>query len=226
MNKKPTALVAPCFLDGEDGYGNNRIRRNQRWVNYYTAIQNKIGFDDIWLLDNSSTRENIDRFLDGVDKTPFIQRFSERLVRREGMPHDYPYYWRALWFIKNLFVSYDKIICIDSDCFVLTERMASYIKNLDSGWTSFWCKRWNFPDSSIWVLTKPEFDLFLKCTQGDWSRKVGECMERDIPFTYVNKDFCCSRFGEEIPVPLQDSTMDMYGQAHLTTELMFGKYAL
>lgn len=223
MSQLRTCLVTPCFLDGEDALGNNRLARNLRYMEYYAGLREELGFREMIFLDNASSMESITEFTARRKPNVFLRLFKESLTRGPGV-HDYPYCWRALWHIRELLDSYDKIIFIDSDCFVLTKRMAEFIKNCNSGWQTFWNEAGGHPESTIWVLSWDTFGQFDLYTRGNWQDKVGTWMEKDLPFTALDKTFRCSRFGELDPPTEQNITMDCYMQARLTTPLQFGRY--
>jgi hypothetical protein len=212
-------LATPCFLEGKDLLGNDRLARNQRYLDYYE--QCPLGVDHIVLLDNASSPERIAKLR--TFPQVGLMRFDERLKRGPG-PHDYPYCWRALWAYQDLIkAGAKKIITIDSDGFVLSERMAKYIRECNSGWVSFYCESGKHPESSIHILNEDTFSIFYSYIGEPWTTKVGTMMEHDLPFTHVETKFRCSRFGER-GAPPQDDTMDFYAQAPLSVPLQFGKF--
>lgn len=238
-NRVKTALMAPCFLDGNDPMGNDRLERYVRWLRYYLDIQHQLGFDRVVLFDNSSSLDRMHALADAVPHSYLkhpehlmlesihervtIFRMEPNLVRGDG-PHAYPYCWRALYGIKDLIrLGYRKVIAIDTDCFVLTHRAADYIRGLQSGWVSFWCESGGHPDSTIHVLSEDAFQVYQQYTSEPWEKKVGRMMEWDLPFTACTRDYRYSKFGEYRHPP-QDDTMDVYGQASLKTELTFGRF--
>ncbi len=207
-----TALMSACFLDGEDYFGNDRTLRTLRYIDYYLRLKDDLGFDDIFLFDNASSQTQIDIVKNHQPEVHF-RRYDQSLVHGGG-PFDYPYCWRALYELKNLIKQgYDKIIAIDTDGYVLKSKLAHFIRDQNEGWYSFRDEIWNFPDSAIFVLNKDAFNICLKYMEKPWEQRVGELMERSIPFTHVETQFKCGRFGESRR-PVDDS-MDYYGQASL-----------
>src|SRR5689334_14899196 len=146
-----TCLFTGCKLDGKDALGSDRYMRNVKYLKYYGSIQDRLGFADIWLSDNASEKPKLDSLQSdfGVQ----VIRHEDELHKTQQGGFDYPYCWRALYDIRTLIdAGYKKIIMIDSDCFVLSQKLAEFIKKLDSGWTTLWCKRWNFPEASFQVI--------------------------------------------------------------------------
>lgn len=221
-----TVLTAPCFLDGEDINGNNRLERNKRYLSFYWQIRKELGFDEIVLFDNASDLSNCRDLIIFAHKNGIhmeFKRSKERLERGPGK-NEYPYCWRALYNFADIIPKSSKIIWIDTDGFVLSKKMSEYIKNCESGWVSFLCETYNFPESSIFILNPDSYHVAIKYfDEMSWKSRVGRIMENDLPFTMVEKKFKCARFGEE-GKPKQDETMDYYGQSSLDIELEFGKY--
>lgn len=216
-----TALAAPCFLDGMDAQGNDRLVRNIRYVRYYTAIRGVLGFDSIHLFDNNSSSSRIWELHHATRNTDLsVHSFSSHLMRGPK-PHDYPYCWRALYALQDLIArGYEKIIFIDSDAFVLSRVFAEFLRDCKTGWQAPWCPLLNTPETSIFVLCEDTYPLFQNYTKRPWENRVGDLMEGSLPITHVRKEFNVQRFGEMNPPPPQDPTMDAYLQTPLTMPLL------
>jgi hypothetical protein len=206
------------YLDGLDPNFCSRLERNIFYVKFYRNLKEHLGFQEFVFCDNGSTEKSINEFnyaVGGTDVSIF-QR-SPHLPRGEG--YDYPYCWRGLDNIRhliegNLFTkSYDKVITIDTDGFVVSGRMANYIKGCNTGWVSFWCPRWAFPDASIHILNKDAFPHFLDFIGDDAMKYNGKCMETTLTFTHVEKYLKTDRYGET-RVP-QYPWLDFYGNSPL-----------
>lgn len=213
-------LYTPMFLDGVDDQGNSRLDRNIRYVKYYSAIQSEIGFDDIIFADNASSYDSMRAFKDAVGlKYPVqIHKFHQHLAR--GGTFNMPYVWRALHHIRDLIAEgYQKIICIDSDAFVLTKKLANHIRDTNTGWEALWCAKYGFPEAACHWISEDQFSFFLGYTSVPWERMNNLVMENSLPFTKVNKDFVSDRFGENFCE--QTEIMDFYGQSNLKTKLEF-----
>lgn len=221
-----TALVTPCYLEGDDLTKSNRLERNKRYIAWYKSIQTALGFDDIWLFDNASTFNNCLNVsatihcdtIDAPSIKPGVNllRFTEHLPRGPG-ENEYPYCWRAVWEIKQLIeAGYEKIILIDSDCFITSAKLAQFVRECNSGWITLWCEKYNFPTAEFQIINKDAFPLFLDYTTGHWKFRVGRLMEKDLPYT-VNRDFKADRYGDS-RIPWDDS-MDGYFQAPVDTTL-------
>lgn len=216
-----TALFSLCYLEGNDLQGNSRLRRNQRYVDYYSTIKEELGFETIILADNASKPYLVDTFRSlsqGMGYSVRIIRYNEHLPRRG--PLDYPYCWRGLYELKTLFdEGYEKIICIDSDGFVLSKRLANYIKSCKSGWVSFQERKYSWPEAALHILCKDALPIYEGFTSVPYSAYNGKPMETLLPFTHLERSFCIGRFGEE--KMSQYDWMDFYGQANLDTNLTY-----
>lgn len=215
-----TALVVPCYLDGTYQGKHSRLERNIRYIQYYRKLKDKLGFDRFYLIDNGSSRENLDALMKAVgDYDITFIRYDYHIPR--GSIYDYPYLWRALWDFKKIIDDgYDKILSIDSDCFVLSDKLCSFIKDTNTGWQALYSKRYDFPETACFFLCKDTFPLYFEYTKGDWKDKNLLCMETELPFTNVLKCFNAERYGEN-GTP-QTPEMDYYGQAPMDVKLVYG----
>lgn len=215
--KMTTLLYSPLYLDGVDGSGSSRIDRTKRWIDWYKALRSDNGFhfDDMLLLDNAS---NASQGLDEFHGCKLI-RFSQFLDR--GGVFDYPYCWRAIYWIRNmiLFGKYDRIMLIDTDAFIVSKRLLAYVNSIESGWVTFWCQTNGFPEAAFHVLCKDMFNFYLDFTKGDFMEHNGKCMETLLPFTDVERRFNCGRWGEL--GQYQAPGMDLYCQASVNEPLQF-----
>lgn len=234
-----TCLYSLSQLDGLDPSGSSRIARQLKFVEHHWKIRDEMGFTDIVFSDNGSSREWLNEFLSftgGCESTSLaevafsgrpikIYKFEERLEPRSTFSlddprhiHDYPYCWRGMAFIKELFAYYDKVIFIDSDCFVLSPRFAKYIRDFSSGWSTIWCPKHRFPDASFQIITKDSVN-FHSFSMVPWKNNIGRLMEWALPFNEIRMDFIADRFGEDRCPALP--TMDFYGQCPVDIEMQF-----
>lgn len=217
-------LYTSCYLEGLDDLGNDRFYRNLRYLDYYRSIKKEIGFDRIFMLDNASSFDKISHLMEVYgSKDLEIHRCSDRLVKKIQGEHDYPYCWRAIYFMRELIEQHGatKIIFIDSDAFVVSKRLAEFIRRWNKGWHTLYCQKYGFPESSFQVLNQDSFYLLKAYTKdGDFmSRNNKVVMERSLPFTHIHKEFDCDRYGED-RVPYRTG-MDLYCQAPLDMPLSF-----
>lgn len=115
----------------------------------------------------------------------------------------YPGWWRSFFHSLVLAkqVGAKKIIHIESDAYVISERMLDYINALESGWTTFWCASYQMPETAIQVICEDQFDAMENFAAKGFSEFNGHLAERILPFTCINRDFIGDRYGEfKIPI--------------------------
>jgi len=92
---------------------------------------------------------------------------------------------------------FQKIVHIESDAFVLSERMMAYINGLEEGWTAFWCPIWQIPETAIQVIGCDQFEKVEELARLDRADPffLGGA-EYILPFTNVVKFFKGDRYAE------------------------------
>lgn len=202
-----TALVTTCWLADPI----NR-QKTQKWVNYYKGdIAKDLKYDEIILLNNGFSL--IREFPKGRDF--FITDLKPHLPRASHL--EYPYLWRALDHFQKLFEEYDKIIYMDNDFYILSKAIVDRV-NAVSGpeWFSPWCKRHNFPETGLQVLTKDSVNYRIG---QPWSRHNGKCMETTLPVDF-EKNWNGDRHSE-YGIVEQDKTWDFSAQVTLDMEMKY-----
>jgi glycosyltransferase involved in cell wall biosynthesis len=203
-----TLLFAPLWL-GED-----RVERNKKWLNYYSSLNDKLEAYEILLVDNGSDEGRLKEFAQFASTLKVPVTIISCHVHISRTSHrEYEYWYRAfrVALVYAMDNKFDKILHIDSDVYVLSSRLASYINNLDSGWNTFWCRRHNFPESTFQVIVKDEFMNALKFFTIDYLKHFGkDDAENIIPFTNVNRFYVGDRYGETNTEQTND--MDFYCQ--------------
>ncbi len=193
-----TILCSSCYLDGYDIQGNDRLLRTIRYVEYYSSIKDELEIDKIKLIDNGSCEQSIDYLYKATKNFDLdFESFPHLEHHIPGTLHHYPNCWRALYQNMPLIEQgYEKILMIDTDTFICSKKLATFIRQLNSGWNVFWCKRWNFPSAELSVLCQDSFPILFKFAEKPWPERVGTLMEREIPYTRIHKDWNCDRYGE------------------------------
>lgn len=188
----------------------------ERWDNYFgrwiNALENSnLEYDQLLLIDDGSPVlpewEGVEVIQENkLPDTPssskgVIYHFDEHWGYNGHA--DYPGWYRSYMFAAEYAKKYgaEKIIHIESDAYLISDRIREYINNLDSGWTTFWCNRHSFAENNIQIIAGSSVQDFI-----DWhDRKVpydeykGTCAEFWTPYTNVVKDFKGDRWGEFAP---------------------------
>lgn len=123
--------------------------------------------------------------------------FNDRLGRDSLL--NYPGWYRSFTFsgiwAKNL--GFNKIVHIESDCFIFSNALAHYIDNLNSGWTSLYCQSQHLPETCIQVICEDQLKKFLKFGRHDYAINfANKPIELLMPFTHIEKKFVGDRYGE------------------------------
>lgn len=234
-----TCLFSACYLDGKDDRGSSRFFRTQKYLEYYWPLRDELGFQNIVLYDNASALPALIHLIESsppltVLNSPPCERlpisvFSDEYhlakysTFHDGDPrrqYDYPYCWRALWFVRELLSTYgfDKVICIDTDGFVLSPRLAHAIRdNHENAWSSLWCPKYDFPETAVQIIG-PKHEMFMDVTKTDWRNWNGLKMEDALPVTIL-EGFNSDRYGEDRKLVTPD--IDFYGQAPYDMEMKY-----
>lgn len=130
------------------------------------------------------------------DDRPSIIRFPNRLGRNSLL--SYPGWWRS--FLHSVEVARNtgarKIIHVESDAFILSNRLRNYINNLNEGWTTFWATSYNFPETAIQVICEDQFETMASFKEKPAESLEGKFAEDLLPFTCVNQEMIGDRYSE------------------------------
>lgn len=207
-----TALLVNVFLHGQDERSQlTRVQRVMKYLRYYHSVQGRLGISAFYVTDNGGTEEQIWNVLNTSPDINLIRR--PHLQRGEGHPvYDNLPNWRALYDIQiPIQDGFEKVIVTDDDAYILSSKMFDYVKNINSGWETFWCPRWNMPEASISVLCKDTFQRYLDFVNTPYeARNKSGQMEFKVPYGPINKSFNIDRWGEDRR--LQEPGMDAYCQ--------------
>lgn len=225
-----SCVFLACFLNGNDQNGESYFERYKKFLKFYRGpIKKEIGFSDFVLVDNASDvnkLKDLGGSIYGEDDQLLMQGSPDLNIlryeahyKRGPIGHDYPYGWRMVFAARRILSQYEKVIFIDSDGFVLSRKLAHWIRDIRTGWRALWCERHHFPEGNLHVLTEDAYPLFKEFTEGDFMRHNGKCMELTLPFTHIDKGFVAERFGEE--GTKQRADMDFYAQCWLKTNMEF-----
>jgi hypothetical protein len=203
-----TALILPVWLDNKDYYV-----KTVKFLEYYTqdTVLKALGItrNDIWLIDNASGSWSVNdianKFSVNVKSYP---KFLDRTAHLE-----YPYCWRCLYFARELFQEYDytKVIHLNNDTYIVSPKLAEYIKNFKSGWWCPYCPRYNFPECDLQVVTA-DCDDYWQVTSVPYLKHNGKAMEHVIK-AKAEKSWIGDRHGEylaELPEGIDFSCQVRY----------------
>lgn len=177
--------------------------RYRRWVDF--CLDGKLTHDQLLLVDDGSPQLPSWRGLKTLQELPDRQP-SEKMVLfhfgnnlGRGGVVDYAGWFRSftLAAVYARKYGFEKVVHVESDSFVFSRRMVDYINRLSTGWTTFWCPRWNFPETCIQVICQDQLESYAHLAEIPYaSQLAGKPIEMLLPFTQVRKDFVGDRYGE------------------------------
>jgi len=206
-----TLLFCTSYIEDVDIWTNRYLK----WINAH--LVGELINDQLIIIDDGSDRiptsnkyniininNDNDYFVKNKTKSELnIFKFKKKLGRLEVL--NYPGWYRSFKFAINYakMNNFEKIIHIESDAFIYSERMRNYVNNLNSGWTVFWCPRWNFPETCIQVICNDQIDTAINFFNINYSEYINKRIEELLPFTNINQSFIGDRYCEfllEIPI--------------------------
>ena len=158
---------------------------------------------NIFLIDDSSNLELIDdpKINIYVENKKIHYRESNKITifsfnDRKGQNWYHNSANNEGWWREFLYMSikiaetygFNKIVHIESDAFLISNRVINYINNLEEGWVALWANKYYFPESSIQVICNDQFDSFnnfISCGYQELSKKG--YAEKILPFTHVEQ---------------------------------------
>jgi hypothetical protein len=176
-------------------------QRYRRWLAHHGGIP--LRHDAIFLIDDASPYRPGDSVTILDDRLPdsleprgvYLYRFREHLGRHTTT--DFPGWLRSfLWAFKVAArFGFEKVVHVESDAYVLSGRLSSYLDGIGSGWTALWCPRWSFPESAVQVVCADRFDS-ISWARARKEQLRGRAPEMMLPFTHVERSFIGDRYGE------------------------------
>jgi hypothetical protein len=116
---------------------------------------------------------------------------------RSGL-RNYPGWFRSFAFGSQYATqrNFDKIVHIESDAFLITQRIQHEFNAIDSGWVTVLNLQYNYPESSIQVIAGKQVAAYHEFTSRGYGEFVGKDIEGLIPFTAILRQFKGARYGE------------------------------
>ena len=222
-----TLVFCTSYFDTENAY----FLRYKKWISYYLSLPFSEDKDFFMLDDGSdlSLADNLYNYIEGditedtkVEKMNFYH-FDERWGSNKTANH--PGWFRSFFFSLHIAktLGYSKIIHIESDLYLLSPSICKYIDDLNSGWVSFRCKMYRFPESSLQIINKDNYYRLENFKQEilarGWERTATLNVEHLLPVSHVEESFNGDRFGERNRK--QEGDMDYYAQARLHQNFAF-----
>jgi hypothetical protein len=193
-----TLVFCTSYIESEQHWNS----RYERWLRHHAKVFPE---SPLFLIDDASpylpqdpdisVTSNIDDLQLGRRATIF--RFEERLGRISM--HNFPGWFRSFMFSFAVAekLGFRKIIHIESDAFILSKAALNRVTKLSSGWTAFWCPKWEFPESAFQVICEDEFPSLRQVgCQSFEAHYADRVMEQSLPFSHIDKTLLGDRYGD------------------------------
>ena len=183
---------------------------NERWGRWLRATtQSGVVFDKLLIVDDGSpvlpdwpdVEITPAETPDGSQGRLCIHHFADRRGQRvNGEP--FPGWYRSfahavLYAIRS---GYDRIIHIESDAFLITDRAVAFFNSFDRGWAMLWCRRHRWPESTLQIICSDQFEACAGFFSKPYVAHLGDpivAIEKLLPTTFVNKTLIGDRYGED-----------------------------
>ncbi len=173
-----------------------------RWLEHHRKVFPK---DPLVMIDDGSAylpdepgvsiNSSVENFVIGDRASIF--HFQNRLGRLDT--HNFPGWFRSFTFSVVIArkLNLKKIVHIESDAFILSRKALDLINRTSSGWTAFWCPRWEFPESAFQVICEDNFASLEQVRSSSFTaRYANKVIENSLPFTRVDQSLYGNRYGE------------------------------
>jgi SAM-dependent methyltransferase len=130
-----------------------------------------------------------------------IRHFENRLgqhVKGEPFPGWYRSFAHAV--LHGIHGGYDKIIHVEADAFLISDRAIEFFNSSNKGWIALWCPRHQWPETTLQIINRDSFSSAESFFSKPYSAHLGPpyiSPEKLIPFTYVHMSLTGDRYGEE-----------------------------
>jgi hypothetical protein len=182
---------------------------NDRWGRWLRAVSDpSLATDKILIVDDGSpllpnwsgvfVTDALSKFTSG-NKVE-LHRFSDRRGQKvNGQP--FPGWYRSFSYavLTAIDAGVDRIVHIEADAFLISQRARDFFNQFNSGWASLWCPTHRWPETTLQVISSQSFAACSEFFSRPYSAYIAEPrreIEQLIPFTFVNKELVGDRYGE------------------------------
>jgi len=148
-------------------------------------------WNDLSMLDKTTNEDYI------AAQKNILRTFPTHLGRPSTW--NYPGWFRSYGFAAKYAKKFNfkKVIHIESDAYLLSQRLFDYINQLDKGWSSLWSNRYNFPETAIQIICEDQINSYFNFSTKPYnSTYINNPIEVITPFTNINKRFIGDRYSE------------------------------
>jgi hypothetical protein len=91
---------------------------------------------------------------------------------------------------------FEKVIHVESDAFIISERLSTFFNEMNNEWVTLWCPKHSMPESGVQAMAGTGLDLFYEFAIKPYNERIGPTAEHGFPRTRVEKGFNGDRYGE------------------------------
>lgn len=197
-----TLLFCTSYVEHD---GEWRVRAG-RWLDYHLRVP--LARDAVFVIDDASPYVPDDPGIRVIDALPasletgpaaWLYRFPQR-EGRTGM-RGHRGWWRSFLFSLEIArtLGFSKIVHVESDAYLLSRKIVDYVNALETGWTTFWCPMYDFPEPALQVICADRFESMAEVASRGLDVLTKDIAERTLPFTHVERTFAGNRYGERAP---------------------------
>ena len=187
---------------------------NGRYARWLRAITSSVlQYHQILIVDDGSpclpTWSGIEVVREGesIDNASkvVLYHFNNRLGRSDVK--DYPGWFRSFVFPASYapLEKFTKIIHVESDAFLVSDRIQHEFNRIAEGWYSVYVKKHKFAETAIQVIAGPSIEAYRQFSERPYSEYAGKSIERAIPFTNIFHQFKGARHGEYLDTVPSDA---------------------
>lgn len=222
MKPKKTMLFCTGYIGSDKA-----IIRYDTWSRFYSNMKEKLGYDYMVIIDDGSPLEYLQKFGDAVSGMVTLNRIEHRkgliglgkkfdenkinivsFEKNLGRPilELVPGWWRSFSVSPYVaeYLGCDKIIHIESDAYILSDKLAETIRNENNGHHVLYSPESEYPETAIqWLNSDFYYQLKWFYQQGMkfWYSLGVNFMnyipELAIKFGYVHREFIGDRYGDD-----------------------------
>ena len=140
-----------------------RIRRWKNWIDSTNLV-----YDNMLVADDASPcLPNDLQIVENVDlpSKTVLHHFKDHLGK--SALNYYPGWYRSfilpVKYIEKF--GFEKIIHIESDSFLISDRIIEWVNNLNKGWTGLWCPKYNFPETCVQIICESSFNDYFRMSK-------------------------------------------------------------
>lgn len=191
-----TLLFCTSYADSMMTWNN----RYAAWAHYYSHCQ--LHWDQMLIVDDASTV--LPQWPEWqIAQSPLMSASCDKVIytwpQRLGQDNHVQGWYRSFhtalqWAMQQ---GFDKIIHIESDAAVISERARHWINTCNQGWHTLWCASHDFPELTISVINRDSMDLCHAWFDVPWHhRDTDWVVEDQISIPHINKKLVGDRYSE------------------------------